>query len=123
MKTSRFFMLFLALWVCTSAEGDVDFVDTDSDEDTEVALKCDACRIVASKFVEAFADIQGNINPTVSPKDEEIIEAAEGTCDDTWEGGDGTFAACSTDNWGPWPGDDYEDYDDAAEFEDIHDEF
>lgn len=37
--------------------------------------------------------------------------------------GEGTFAACSSDDWGPWPGDEYDDYDDAAEFEDIHDEF
>lgn len=190
MKVFHISLLFLALSVYVAAEEDVDFVDTASEEDGEIALKCDACRIIAAKFAEAFVDIQGNISPTVSPKDEEIIEAAEGTCDETWEGygvtvvdgverlsgpgadiedgtiekdsiwsrrlqdmcdellgeapdektlfhtwasgnsleeylcrGDGTFAACSSDNWGPWPGDDYEDYDDAAEFEDIHDEF
>lgn len=36
---------------------------------------------------------------------------------------EGTFAACVSDDWGSWPGDDYEDYDDAVEFDDIHDEF
>lgn len=38
------------------------------------------------QFAEAFADIQGSLKPTISPKDEEIIEAAEGTCDEAWEG-------------------------------------
>ena len=37
--------------------------------------------------------------------------------------GEGTFAACSSDDWGPWPGDDYDDYEETSDFEDIHDEF
>lgn len=37
--------------------------------------------------------------------------------------GEGTFAACSSDDWGPWPGDDYDDYEDTSDFDYIHDEF
>ncbi|XP_045604774.1 marginal zone B- and B1-cell-specific protein isoform X2 [Procambarus clarkii] len=190
MKVLLISLLLMAVAVCVVTEGELDFDDTEIDEGADAALKCDACRIVAAKFAESFADIQGNIVPTISPKDEEIIEAAESTCDGAWEGygvkimggmerltgpeadvkagivdndpiwsrrlqdmcdellgetpdektlfntwasgnsleeylckGAGTFGACTSDNWGPWPGDDYEDYDDTADFEDIHDEF
>ncbi|XP_071530206.1 marginal zone B- and B1-cell-specific protein-like [Panulirus ornatus] len=86
MKIPHLSWIFVALCLCVRAEGDIDFVDTETEEDAEAALKCDACKIVASKFAEAFADIQGSLKPTISPKDEEIIEAAEGTCDEAWEG-------------------------------------
>ena len=35
---------------------------------------------------------------------------------------DGSLGACSLEDFGPWPGDDYEDYEDG-DFEYIHDEF
>ncbi|XP_018025443.1 uncharacterized protein LOC108681017 [Hyalella azteca] len=38
--------------------------------------------------------------------------------------GVGTFSACSSDNFGPWPGDDdYDDYDENDDFDYVHDEF
>ncbi|XP_076063272.1 marginal zone B- and B1-cell-specific protein-like isoform X3 [Oratosquilla oratoria] len=38
--------------------------------------------------------------------------------------GEGFFGACTSEDWGPWPGDNYEDYDDYDDHSDyFHDEF
>ncbi|KAK7065401.1 hypothetical protein SK128_015939 [Halocaridina rubra] len=189
MKTELVWIL-VTLFISVNGE-DADHIDTDADNDDEAALKCDACKIVASKFAEYFQEAQGKLRLTTSLKDEDIIEAAEATCDDSWEGygvtivsdqerlvgpgsdvplakeiesdavwprrlqdmcdellgetpdektlyniwasgssltdylckGEGLFGACSSSDWGPWPGDEYDDYDDAGDFDYIHDEF
>ncbi|KAK3878302.1 hypothetical protein Pcinc_017060 [Petrolisthes cinctipes] len=181
MKTHWHLLMFITVHVCWAAK-DVESVDTEAEVDTEIGLKCDACKIVANKFVEAFAELHKEEGGT--PNDEDIVSVAESVCDDAWEGfgvtivadeerlsgpgseviateklidldgmwsrrlqdmcdeflaeindekslyhmwasgnsleeyicrSEGTFAACVADDWGPWPGDDYDDYDDALQ--------
>lgn len=189
MKLPHNLLLSATLYMCIMGKEDVDFIDTESTQDKEAAQKCDACTIVARKFVDAFSELKEEAAASSQmPHDEDIINAAESVCDDAWEGfgikmvdgqeklaaleltaagneeetvwsrrlqdmcdellaeasdekilyntwasgnsledhlcrGEGTFAACSSDDWGPWPGDEYDDYEDASDFEDIHDEF
>lgn len=49
MKLSHSILLSTTLFACIAAKEDVDFVDTETDGDSEAALKCDACRIIAQK--------------------------------------------------------------------------
>ncbi|KAG0720238.1 hypothetical protein GWK47_048910 [Chionoecetes opilio] len=124
MKLPHNILLSATFFVCIIAKGDLDFIDTESNGDSQTALKCDACRIIAEKFSEAFSELKEEGTATGrTTHDEDIINAAEGVCDDAWLGGEGTFTACSSDDWGPWPGDDYDDYEDALDFDGIHDEF
>lgn len=188
----KVFLLWMSATLVVGTIGaDVDVVDTEVDNGAERALKCDACKAVAFKFSEYFHEAHGDLLLTASLKEEDITEAAEATCDDSWEGygvtevngverltgpgtdvqpetevevdpiwprrlqdmcdellgetpddktlyniwlsgnslvdylckGDGLFAACSSSNWGPWPGDDDDDYEDGEDFDYIHDEF
>ncbi|XP_042881887.1 marginal zone B- and B1-cell-specific protein-like isoform X2 [Penaeus japonicus] len=84
MKTLGIIWMFIILYA--SAAGDVDFIDTDGVNDPEAALKCDACKTVAYKFAESFSKAQGDLTRAIALKDDEIVEAAEGTCDDLWQG-------------------------------------
>ncbi|KAK4316418.1 hypothetical protein Pmani_012432 [Petrolisthes manimaculis] len=187
MKTHWHLLMFMMVHM-TLCWATVDVEDLSDTE--EIVLKCDACKIVSNKFVEAFGELHKEGGGT--PNDEDIVSVSESVCDDAWEGfgvtivadeerlsgpgseviateklidedgmwsrrlqdmcdeflaeindekslyhtwasgnsleeyicrGMGTFAACVSDDWGPWPGDDYDDYDDAVEFDDIHDEF
>lgn len=86
MKTLGKVWIFITLYVSAIGESDVDFIDTDGVNDPEAALKCDACRAVTYKFAESFSNAQGVMSRTIALKDEEIVEAAEGTCDDLWQG-------------------------------------
>lgn len=187
MKVQCNILFSATLFVCIMAKENLDFVDTEPTGDNEAALKCDACKIVTQKFAEAFFELKEEMTTAKQmPHDDDIINAAESVCDDTWNGfgvsvvddrekltaltglsheeesvwsrrlqdmcdellgetsdektlynlwasgssledhmcrGERTYGACSSDDWGPWPGDDYDDYEDASEFEDIHDEF
>lgn len=183
--------LFLVIAMVTAEdEEEQDYVDTDTEEDPEKDMKCDACTIIAAKFSEFFASAEkekGGLS-FGKLKEDDIIEAAEATCDQSWEGfgtivkdgierlapvnskddtldtdaiwprrlqdfcdellaesqdekalynqyrggekafedflcrGEGLYTACTAENWGPWPGDDYDDYEDN-DFDYVHDEF
>ncbi|CAL4113677.1 unnamed protein product, partial [Meganyctiphanes norvegica] len=77
-------LCLMVAMVTAEEEDDPDFVDPDSEEDLEKDMKCDACGIIAGKFSEFFAAAEKEKGGKL--KEEDIIEAAEATCDMTWEG-------------------------------------